>query len=628
MPCESSHNRGTRGDSSFMLGAMASSSEKPPLQMRSIKWWEYVTAGMSERRKQARKPIKNTETTENSRVEWEEVPEQEPAENLKEPVSAPVSKEEVLPQTAELTREKKRLSMTVPLAAGIVAFAVLGFFLVKNRETEPQPVMTEASSETEPETPTLAEEELAAIEFQKKAEEVLGAYNDLGIVNTDGFINMRSAPDANDMTNIIGLLNDKAAFDVVEDQGDWLLVSSGGLTGYIASRYVLRGEEAKDLAYENMMDRAVITAEVLNIRSEPSDGSAENVCGKARRGERYVIKETEGDWALVDCRHVVGTDTPYINLGGGNAEIRLCLDEARNRDMRELALTQFADLVMCNTSGFVNVRKTPDTKSIENVCGKFMNGNGAELLETTEAGGKTWYKIKSGNVTGYVASEYCITGREARDAALEKASLTARINTDHLNVRTGPSTDNAVWTQATSGQSYNVLGQADGWVEIDMDSDDDRAFVSTKDNYVTLTYGLAEAVEYYPAKEAAYKSAQRRNQIVNYACQFVGNPYVWGGTSLTNGCDCSGFVQSVLKHFGVSIERSSQYQAKCGVGIKSDRMRPGDLVFYANSSGTINHVGMYIGNGQIVNAASRRAGIKIYRWNYRTPVAIRNVLGD
>ena len=119
-----------------------------------------------------------------------------------------------------------------------------------------------------------------------------------------------------------------------------------------------------------------------------------------------------------------------------------------------------------------------------------------------------------------------------------------------------------------------------------------------------------------------------RNQIVNYAVQFVGNPYVWGGTSLTNGCDCSGFTQSVLRHFGISIPRVSRDQARSGSRVTSDVMRPGDLVFYANSSGTINHVAMYIGNGQVVNAASRRSGITIYRWNYRTPVAIRDVIGD
>ena len=115
---------------------------------------------------------------------------------------------------------------------------------------------------------------------------------------------------------------------------------------------------------------------------------------------------------------------------------------------------------------------------------------------------------------------------------------------------------------------------------------------------------------------------------MDYVLQFVGNPYVWGGTSLTNGADCSGFTMKVLEHFGVSLPHYSGSQAKMGRGIKSSEMRPGDLIFYAGSSGAVNHVAMYIGGGQIVHAASRRSGIKISTWNYRTPVAIRNVLGD
>ena len=118
----------------------------------------------------------------------------------------------------------------------------------------------------------------------------------------------------------------------------------------------------------------------------------------------------------------------------------------------------------------------------------------------------------------------------------------------------------------------------------------------------------------------------RRTQIVNYALQFVGNPYVWGGTSLTNGADCSGFTMKVLQHFGISLPHYSGSQAKMGRAVSSSEMRPGDLIFYANSGGTINHVAMYIGNGQIVHAASKRSGIKISTWNYRQPKTIRNVI--
>ena len=110
--------------------------------------------------------------------------------------------------------------------------------------------------------------------------------------------------------------------------------------------------------------------------------------------------------------------------------------------------------------------------------------------------------------------------------------------------------------------------------------------------------------------------------------QFLGNPYVWGGTSLTRGCDCSGFSMRIMEQFGVSLPHYSGSQSQMGRKVSSAEIRPGDLVFYSNSGGRINHVGIYIGNGQLIHAASRRSGIKISNWTYRRPATIRNVLGD
>ena len=175
------------------------------------------------------------------------------------------------------------------------------------------------------------------------------------------------------------------------------------------------------------------------------------------------------------------------------------------------------------------------------------------------------------------------------------------------------------------------MDQLDGWVQIELDAGDDEsgpdaAYISTQDNLVEVRYALPEAIHFSPLEEEANAQASLRSQIVNYALQFVGNPYVWGGTSLTNGADCSGFTQSVLRHFGISIPRVSRDQSRAGSAVTQSEMRPGDLVFYTNSSGTVNHVAMYIGNGQVVHAASRRSGIKISQWNYRSPARIRNVI--
>ena len=205
----------------------------------------------------------------------------------------------------------------------------------------------------------------------------------------------------------------------------------------------------------------------------------------------------------------------------------------------------------------------------------------------------------------------------------------AIVNVDGLRVRQEPNTNCGIWTNLSKNERYHVVDQLDGWAQIEIDAGDgngDKAYISTRDNNVEVRYALQEAIKFSPLEEAANQQSSKRNKIVNFAVKYVGNPYVWGGTSLTNGADCSGFVQTVLRNFGVSVPRTSREQAKAGKGIKSNQMRPGDLVFYTNSSGTVNHVAMYIGNGQVVHAASARSGIKISSWNYRTPAKIRNVI--
>ncbi|MDO4962161.1 MAG: SH3 domain-containing protein [Eubacteriales bacterium] len=526
--------------------------------------------------------------------------------------------------------ERYKKEITIVSAAVLLLVIILFAFLSGKRGSAEE---TAAEPETIAAINSLTPEEIFEMEKAETLEAITSEYNDFGIVSVDGYINLRSQPDSLDMTNIIGKLSDGAACDIVETDGDWLLIKSGNIQGYASKSYILTGEEALDKAWENIADRVIVNTEVLNIRSAP-EVDPENIVGKARNGERYKLVSEEGDWARVVIEADGTSSTEgYLKISDGNGEIKSCLDAARKLDLRQMALTQYDNIVFSYPEGgYINIRKEPQDDGIDNICGKFTKGCGAELLDTVENSGGTWYKIKSGSVTGYVNANYCLTGQSAKDIAVDYARLTAFIKVDALNVRSEPSLEGTVWTSVTKNQAYGVIGQFDGWVELELDNADgddsnDHAYVSTRDNNVEVRYGLEEAIEYYPAVEAANAAAAFRNSIVNYACQFVGNPYVWGGTSLTNGADCSGFVLSVLKHFGISMPRTSREQAKVGTRITSDQLKPGDLIFYANTSGTINHVGMYIGNGQIVNAASRKSGIKIARWNYRTPAAIRNVIG-
>ena len=462
---------------------------------------------------------------------------------------------------------------------------------------------------------------------------VLQQYATLGIVKCDSYINFRSAPNQNDLTNIMGELTNGAAVNIVEMDPEgaegWAHVESGGMDGYMSKRYLVTGEEAVAMVPELIRVRATVITDHLRMRSGPviEDG---NTVGSAAKGEKYEVLERAGQsWIKIAPDNIDTIDTCYMSADPQYVTIDYGLDEARTLNLKAKVLNMYDHLGVSLASDYINVRSSPKEDGINNIVGKFPGYAGCNILGEEDG----WYKIQSGTVTGYVRKDLIATGDTAQNLAVQHAQVMAIVNTESLNVRSEASTDSKAWTAVTSGQRYNVLNQLDGWVQLELDAGDDDgedqgAFVSTRDNNVTVQYALQEAIEYYPAVEAANAAMAFRNKIVNFACQFIGNRYVWGGTSLTHGCDCSGFTQSVLKNFGISVPRVSRDQARTGSKVTSANMRPGDLIFYANRSGTINHVGMYIGNGQVVNAASTRSGIRIYRWNYRTPVAIRNVIGD
>ena len=469
--------------------------------------------------------------------------------------------------------------------------------------------------------------------IKTEQEEALEQYQNLGLIQCDSYINFRSDTNENDIRNIIGLLRNGAGVEVlesdVEGKAGWAKVRSGGLEGYIVKNYLLEGEEAKEKAREYMAPRVTILADKLRIRSTPEivDGNTLSSCAK---GERYIVLSRSGkDFLKISADTLEGVEEAYISSKSENVRLEYGLDEARSLNLRQKVLNMYDNLGVSKAQDYINIRSSPEDKGIENIIGKFPSFAGGNILGEENG----WLKIESGGITGYVKSELVARGKEAESLAVEHATVMAIVNTDALNVRSSADLNSSAWTKITKDQRYSVINQLDGWVQLELDSGDDDegeqgAFVSTRDNNVSVSYALYEALSYRPAQDRANQAAKRRSDLVNFACQFVGNPYVWGGTSLTHGCDCSGFTQTIMGKYGVSLPRVSREQAKTGVKVSSENIKPGDLIFYANRRGVVNHVGIYIGNGQVVNAASRRSGIRIYRWNYRTPVAIRNVLGE
>ena len=477
----------------------------------------------------------------------------------------------------------------------------------------------------------------AAREEEEKAKEeqeiqsAIDAYQNLGIVQVSGYVNIRETPDMKG--NIIGKVSGDGACEVLGEEGEWSHITSGGIEGYISSQYLVTGEEAKELAKSLVKKRAIIMTENdnLNIRSGPSKDA--EIVGQALPAERYeVLSEADG-WVEINSGYI----------SADYCEVKYALNEGRKLDLKAQAINQYDNLVIFKKSGYMNVRSTPENKGDDNVIGKLTSKAAGDIIETLDG----WYKIKSGTVTGYIAAdpELIATGQEAKDLAMQNATQMAIITTDVLNVRVEPNTDSKIWTQIVKDERYPVVDQQDGWVQIDLGSvdaedgsqdGDEKAYISTRDNNVEVRYALNEAIKFTPAKDSSSGASSdgsgsstkqsRRSQLVNYALQFVGNRYVWGGTSLTNGVDCSGFTMRVMDKFGVSLPHYSGSQAQMGKKVTSATMKPGDLIFYAGSNGKVNHVAIYIGNGRIVHAASRRSGIKTSTWNYRTPVAIRSML--
>lgn len=385
----------------------------------------------------------------------------------------------------------------------------------------------------------------------------------------------------------------------------------------------------------------------------------------------------------------------------------------------------YDNIAVSKVNGSVNIRAEANTGST--VQGKIYNDCAATILDTVDGEDGKWYKIKSGSVTGYIKSEYFVTGSEAEAKAKTVGNVYGTVvDTPSLRLRENPDLTSKTLTLLAEGAHYSVVGQEGDFLKVAVDTDlegyvfkdymktdvqfkeavsleeekakeeeeaklkadADKAIADLEkakadaaakkttaaaktekaetkkaettaapETTKTTTAGVqviaanpesgktatveapeatrapettkaAAAPTEKPAETKKGPSAEQnassevasatRNAVVAYAKQFLGNPYVYGGTSLTNGSDCSGFVMSVFSHFGISTGRSSRDQAARGREIDVSAVQPGDLLFYA-SGNYINHVGIYVGGGQIIHSSTPATGICYAPSNYRTP---------
>ncbi len=305
--------------------------------------------------------------------------------------------------------------------------------------------------------------------------------------------------------------------------------------------------------------------------------------------------------------------------GAGSYEV---LDEPHTEDEYKEAAKGveafgYSNLGIANVDNHLNVRESASEDG--KLIGKMTNNAACEILGRDG----DWVHIKSGDVEGYCHSDYLLTGQLALKRAESVITLEAESTSGGLRVRENPSTDAAILTTMGEGERLEVVEEEkDGWIKVMVD--DQEGYISAE--YAVIKEELDTAMT---ITELLYGQgvSDVRVDLCEYAKQFVGNKYVWGGTSLTKGADCSGFVLSVFAKYGISLPHSSAAQSKMGTKISLSEARPGDLIFYSNGK-RVNHVAIYIGGGMIVHASNPRTGIRIQNASYRSISTVRRLIQD
>lgn len=402
------------------------------------------------------------------------------------------------------------------------------------------------------------------------------------------------------------------------------------------------------------LDQELTTQEASEEASSGETDSAEQT-SESSTEETTTEDSTEDDFETSAGFSALDTydDTEETAESGTELETESETETETQEDAQD-----FSGLVIARVTNYVNVRVIEREGEI---VGKLYDKSVGEFIEEKDG----WYKIVSGNCTGYVKGEYCVVGEEAEALAKEVGTTYAIVNTTTLKVRKEASTESAVLGLVPIEEELVVVEELDGWVKIAIEEGDgyvSRDYVNLRTDFVHAesreeeearlaeearareeARAAAAATEASRAQQQAEVQVQKseanqaaidsaRNiaaasvgsemgkSVIDYATQFVGNPYVWGGSSLTNGTDCSGFVMSVYSNFGVSLPHSSSALRSKGYDVGGlENAQPGDIVCYSG------HVGLYVGNGQIVHASTSKTGIIVSSATYRNILAVRRI---
>ena len=438
-----------------------------------------------------------------------------------------------------------------------------------------------------------------------------------GFAKAEDYINVRASGDTEG--EVVGTLslNDSVYIEDVDENG-WYKVRSGNVEGYVAGYLIATGEEAEQVAKESAYTYATVGAESLNVRSDASEDS--EVVDMVGQDSNLEVVEDLGDWVKVVTNDGV---YGYVSSAFVNTETVYSTGETvQEQSEREEA--EYAAYVAQQESEYAAYVAQQEAE-----YAAYLAQSEAEAAAAgyTEAGytdpaaagyAETTYTDPAATQTASASSsdvdalyQAYLAAQDAAMTPTDEADATAKANAaiDAYNAYL-----------AACGSTQTVAA-----VETATTADTTTAATDTTavDNtaaeaaYTETAYTEAAQTEAAPAESTG---SGLGSQIANYATQFVGTPYVYGGSSLTGGADCSGFTMAVYSNFGIGLPHNAAAQSGCGQQVSLSDLQPGDLLFYDNGGG-IGHVAMYIGGGSVVHASNPETGIKISSYNYRTPVS-------
>ena len=382
-------------------------------------------------------------------------------------------------------------------------------------------------------------------------------YENIAVSQVSDYVNIREQATTN--SKIVGKIYNNCAATILEtvegEGGSWYRIQSGSVNGFIKSQYFITGQEAETLAQSIGREFVTVSVDNLRLREEPNLTS--NVLTMVSSGSRYVVQGDEGDFYKVEVdADLIGYIAKSYCKVEGEFDQAVSLEEERQKLEEEAQRKRDAQTAIANLEQTIKVEENKDV---------IIPANPAQSDDSAIT------SAPSANTAQNSQAQSPSSGQNSSDSK-SAASAPGKTNSSNSSSQIGSS------------------GPSSG----------------------TVSSPVAG-----PGSSAAVVSATR-TAIVAYAKQFLGNPYVYGGTSLTNGADCSGFTQSVFAHFGITTGRSSRDQAAQGKEISMSAIQPGDLLFYASGS-YINHVAIYIGDGKIIHSSNPTTGITITKYNYRTP---------